>query len=139
MTSGAKADGRFGEQDFVYSAAEDVYRCPAGEKLTMVLRTKRRQNATPLLDDGMPTLPAQVSCTTGGERRITRSEHGHLLEAVRGVSMPIHKRYASVVDVSIPRDTEDADRGEPLSDEALAEGRDRNGPARSHLQYSRRS
>jgi len=34
MTSGAKSDGRFGKQDFVYNAAEDVYRCPAGEKLT---------------------------------------------------------------------------------------------------------
>jgi hypothetical protein len=33
MISGAKADGRFGKQDFVYIAAEDVYRCPAGEKL----------------------------------------------------------------------------------------------------------
>ena len=28
MTSGAKADGRFGKQDFVYLPAEDVYRCP---------------------------------------------------------------------------------------------------------------
>jgi hypothetical protein len=34
MTSGAKSDGCFGEQDFVYLASEDVYRCPAGEKLT---------------------------------------------------------------------------------------------------------
>ena len=33
MTSGAKAEGRFGKQDFVYLAEEDVYRCPAGEKL----------------------------------------------------------------------------------------------------------
>src|SRR5262249_27065446 len=34
MTSGAKSDGRFGKQDFAYLPAEDVYRCPAGEKLT---------------------------------------------------------------------------------------------------------
>src|SRR5437762_12572141 len=34
MTSGAKSDGRFGKQDFVYLPIEDVYRCPAGEKLT---------------------------------------------------------------------------------------------------------
>src|SRR5262249_53305915 len=33
MTSGAKSEGRFGKQDFVYLAEEDVYRCPAGEKL----------------------------------------------------------------------------------------------------------
>src|SRR4051795_4166554 len=33
MTSVAKSDGRFGKQDFVYLPTEDVYRCPAGEKL----------------------------------------------------------------------------------------------------------
>src|SRR5215469_4304528 len=33
MTSGAKSDGRFGKQDFVYLSDEDVYRCPAGERL----------------------------------------------------------------------------------------------------------
>jgi hypothetical protein len=31
--SGAKSEGRFGKQDFVYLADENVYRCPAGEKL----------------------------------------------------------------------------------------------------------
>ena len=34
LTSGAKSDGRFGKQDFVYLPTEDVYRCPAGEWLT---------------------------------------------------------------------------------------------------------
>jgi hypothetical protein len=34
MTSSAKAAGRFGKQDFVYVAADDVYRRPAGEMLT---------------------------------------------------------------------------------------------------------
>src|SRR5512138_1728134 len=33
LTSGAKSDGRFGKQDFVYLHDEDVYRCPAGERL----------------------------------------------------------------------------------------------------------
>jgi hypothetical protein len=33
QTSGAKAKGRFGKPDFVYLPAEDVYRCPVGEKL----------------------------------------------------------------------------------------------------------
>src|SRR5436853_4952349 len=41
MTSGAKSDGRFGKQDFVYNAAEDVYRCPAGEKLTYHMTTEQ--------------------------------------------------------------------------------------------------
>src|ERR1700738_1323655 len=34
MTSGVNAKGRFGKQDFVYVAADDVYLCPAGERLT---------------------------------------------------------------------------------------------------------
>lgn len=33
MTSGAKAAGRFGKQDFVYLPEADAYRCPAGERL----------------------------------------------------------------------------------------------------------
>ena len=32
LTSGAKAEGRFGKQDFVYIPKDDVYRCPAGER-----------------------------------------------------------------------------------------------------------
>src|SRR3954452_12774756 len=31
MTSGAKADGRFGKQDFIYRPETDTYRCPGGE------------------------------------------------------------------------------------------------------------
>jgi len=34
LTSGAKAEGRFGKQDFVYIPENDVYRCPAGKLLT---------------------------------------------------------------------------------------------------------
>jgi Holliday junction resolvasome RuvABC endonuclease subunit len=33
QTSGAKSDGHFGKQDFVYLPEEDAYRCPAGEQL----------------------------------------------------------------------------------------------------------
>ena len=33
VTSGIKAKGRFGKQDLVNLSDEDVYRCPAGEKL----------------------------------------------------------------------------------------------------------
>ena len=33
MTSGINAKGRFGKQDFVYIAADDVYLCPSGERL----------------------------------------------------------------------------------------------------------
>jgi hypothetical protein len=45
MTSGAKSEGRFGKQDFVYLPAEDAYRCPAGEKL-LYQRGKRVRHST---------------------------------------------------------------------------------------------
>ena len=34
LTSGAKADGRWGTQDFIYVPENDTYRCPAGETMT---------------------------------------------------------------------------------------------------------
>ncbi|GAU86713.1 mobile element protein [Bosea sp. BIWAKO-01] len=33
LTSGAKAEGRFGKQDFVNLPEQDVYRCPSGAQL----------------------------------------------------------------------------------------------------------
>jgi len=41
MTSGIEARGRFGKQDFVYLSDEDAYRCPAGEKRSTTIRTRR--------------------------------------------------------------------------------------------------
>ena len=60
MTSGAKAAGRFGKQDFVYVAADDVYRCPAGERLTYrYTNVGGRQDAAPLLDERLQDLRAE--------------------------------------------------------------------------------
>ena len=84
MTSGAKSDGRFGKQDFVYLPTEDVYRCPAGEKLAYRYtneedgKTLRRYWTT-----ACSRCPLKSRCTTGPERRITRWEHEHVLEAVQ--------------------------------------------------------
>jgi hypothetical protein len=44
MTSSAKAEGRFGKQDFVYLPDEDVYRCPAGEKLAYRYTNQEKGN-----------------------------------------------------------------------------------------------
>src|SRR5215467_3034050 len=84
MTSGAKSDGRFGKQDFVYLPMEDAYRCPAGEKLTYRYtneedgKTLRRYWTT-----ACPRCPLKSQCTKGPERRITRWEQEHVLEAVQ--------------------------------------------------------
>ena len=84
MTSGAKSQGRFGKQDFVYVPEKDVYRCPAGAQLTYRFtaeehgKTIRRYWTT-----ACSKCPLQSRCTTGPERRIQRWEHEHLLEAVQ--------------------------------------------------------
>ena len=84
LTSGAKSEGRFGKQDFVYLPEEDVYRCPAGERLPYRYTNQeagkvlRRYWTTACQDCSL-----KPQCTTGSERRITRWEHEHLLEAVQ--------------------------------------------------------
>lgn len=84
MTSGAKVKGRFGKQDFVYLADEDVYRCPAGERLTY--RYTNEEDGKTLhryWTTACVTCPLKSQCTTGTERRISRWEHEHVLEAVQ--------------------------------------------------------
>jgi transposase len=84
LTSGAKSDGRFGKQDFAYLADEDVYRCPAGERLPY---RYTNEEAGKVLRRYWTTActkcPLKSQCTTGPERRITRWEHEHLLDAVQ--------------------------------------------------------
>jgi transposase len=84
MTSGAKSDGRFGKQDFVYIADQDVYRCPAGERLTY--RYTNEEDGKVLRrywTTACPECPLKSQCTKAPERRITRWEHEHVLEAVQ--------------------------------------------------------
>ena len=84
LTSGVKAKGRFGKQDFVYLAADDVYRCPAGERLIYHYtnvekgRTLRRYWTNVCQDCAI-----KDQCTTGKEHRITRWEHEEVLETVQ--------------------------------------------------------
>ena len=84
MTSGAKSDGRFGKQDFVYNAAEDVYRCPAGEKLGYRMTTEQDgKMMRRYWTNACPNCQLKSKCTTGNERRIPRWEHEHVLEAAQ--------------------------------------------------------
>jgi hypothetical protein len=84
MTSGAKSEGRFGKQDFIYLASEDAYRCPAGERLSYRFtceeagKTVHRYWTTEC-----PQCPLKGQCTPGAERRVTRWEHEDVLEAVQ--------------------------------------------------------
>jgi transposase len=84
MTSGAKAKGRFAKQDFRYIADEDVYVCPAGERLTY--RFTNQEKGLVLRrywTNACRSCALKQHCTTGKQRRITRWEHEHVLEAVQ--------------------------------------------------------
>src|SRR5437773_5557595 len=76
MTSGAKSEGRFGKQDFAYLPEDDVYRCPAGERLKYYYTNlehglKLRRYWT----NACRTCALKSRCTTAVQRRITRWEH----------------------------------------------------------------
>ena len=84
MTSGAKAEGRFGKQDFVYLADENVYRCPAGEKLKCYYTNEENgQKLHRYWTNACRTCALKAKCTKAPQRRITRWEHEEVLEAVQ--------------------------------------------------------
>jgi transposase len=84
MTSGIEARGRFGKQDFVYLGDEDVYRCPAGEQLKYHYTNEENgQQLRRYWTNACRDCALKPRCTTGKERRITRWEHEHVLEAVQ--------------------------------------------------------
>ena len=69
MTSGAKLEGRFGKQDFVYLPEEDVYRCPAGERLTFhYVNEENGQKLRRYWTNACGTCAIKHRCTTGKER-----------------------------------------------------------------------
>jgi transposase len=84
LTSGSKAKGRFGKQDFVYLADADVYRCPAGERLTRRFssvedgKTLHTYWTTKCVD-----CPLKQQCTSSSERRIKRWEHEAVIDAMQ--------------------------------------------------------
>ena len=84
MTSTAKAQGRFGKQDFRYLADDDIYICPAGERLPY--RFTREEHGLAIRrywTTACATCAIKHLCTPGKERRISRWEHEHVLEAVQ--------------------------------------------------------
>ncbi|MCR0984056.1 IS1182 family transposase [Roseomonas populi] len=84
LTSGAKAESRFGKQDFVYLPRQDAYRCPAGERLTW--RFDHVEDSMTLRNywtDACSSCPIKPQCTTGKQRRIKRWEHEGVLDAMQ--------------------------------------------------------
>lgn len=85
MTSGGKAEGRFGKQDFVYLPDKDVYRCPSGElppyhyaNVDNGMTLRRYWSTT-----GCNARKIKSQCTISRERRVTCWEHEEAIERVQ--------------------------------------------------------
>jgi transposase len=84
LTSGSKAKGRFGKQDFVYVADDDVYRCPAGETLTRRFTSvENGMNLYVYWTTKCAGCSLKSRCTSGKERRIKRWEHEAVIDAMQ--------------------------------------------------------
>lgn len=96
MTSNAKAEGRFGKQDFAYLPDEDVYRCPSGQLLLYHYTniehgmTLRRYWSTAACQG----CAIKSQCTPSKERRITRWEHQYMIEEVQKTAGFQSRRHA---------------------------------------------
>jgi transposase len=84
MTSGNRAKGRFVKADFRYLADEDVYLCPAGEQLKYYYTNEEKGlTLRRYWTNACRTCAIKHRCTTGVQRRITRWQHEHVLDAVQ--------------------------------------------------------
>jgi transposase len=83
-TSNAGAAGRFDKADFVYVAADDIYICPAGERLTYRMTSEHDGKMVRMYwTSACADCPVKHRCTTGKERRVRRWEHEAILERVQ--------------------------------------------------------
>ena len=84
MTSGAKADGRFNNDAFVYDAAKNVYICPAGEAL--IWRFSSIEKGLKLhryWSSNCQGCVLKSKCTPSKQRRVRRWEHEVVLEEMQ--------------------------------------------------------
>lgn len=100
-TSGARSKGHFVKADFTYDHDADVYRCPAGQALTH--RTTTEQQGLQMRrywTNACKACALKSRCTTGHERRVSRWEHAHLVEASnarrRSPAAPMSVRRSTV-------------------------------------------
>jgi hypothetical protein len=84
MTSGAKADGRFNNDAFIYDAAKHEYICPAGEAL--IWRYTNVEKGLTLhryWSSKCRGCAMKPQCTPSTQRRVRRWEHKAVLEEMQ--------------------------------------------------------
>jgi len=84
LTSNSLAEGRFDKQDFIYIAADDEYRCPAGERAINRFTTVEAGLSLDVYwSSACPHCPMKARCTRSQYRRIRRWQHEAVLEAMQ--------------------------------------------------------
>jgi transposase len=84
LTSGNRAQGLFDKRDFVYHAARNEYRCPAGQTAPWRFTTvEHGLQIDKYWSSACPSCSMKSQCTTGTNRRITRWEHEHVLDRMQ--------------------------------------------------------
>ncbi len=85
MTSHSIAEGRFAKHDFRYVAEENVYICPAGERLANDCHQIEEHGLVlhRYWTSACRHCAIKGRCTTGKDRKISRWEHEHVVEAVQ--------------------------------------------------------
>jgi hypothetical protein len=135
MTSGVNAKGRFGKQNFVHVAADDLYLWRAGERLVYHFtneedgKTLRRYWTT-----ACQACALKSKCTTGNERRISRWEHEAVLEAMQA-RLDRNPCACAARRSSIPSARQILDGSDALPDENTQARQYRNGTARPGKQH----
>ncbi|MBB4851868.1 hypothetical protein HNP41_005646 [Pseudomonas aeruginosa] len=84
LTSGATAAGRFGKGDFIYDAAKNEYRCPAGQ--SFIWRFSSLEKGLKLhryWSSHCQGCALNELCTPSSERRVNRKEHEAVLEVMQ--------------------------------------------------------
>jgi len=85
LTSNNKAKGLYDRRDFVYIEQDDEYQCPAGERLPRRTKTHDRNKVMwRYWSSNCGSCHLKSKCTTGKERRVSRWEHGKILEDHEG-------------------------------------------------------
>jgi len=84
MTSVAKAEGRFGKEDFIFDAKRNEYQCPAGQRLTFRMATMEHgQNLHRYWSSQCQSCSMKPQCTPSKERRVTRWEHESVIDTMQ--------------------------------------------------------
>ena len=101
ITSNSRAEGRFEKQDFIYVAADNEYRCPAGERAIRRFTTVEAGLTLSIYwSSACPRCALRAQCTTTDYRRIRRWQNEAVLEAMqerldrRPDSMRVRRRTA---------------------------------------------